>query len=244
MRIASGVLRMAWVWNCDLRNNADGARISFEAHFTDSEEARLRAYDQYTDELKEISIVQHGAPGQLQLVLREGEGVIVTTELPSDEQVYALLHCLRPFVLENEDTHFPRVARTIGHRANNEWIRLFLRIQRDLYMSKRPQQMIKYISQDTQINCEATLLQWLNAYGYHRDADKRRALEDLHRLLPLEASRAIFITMLYDKTDAIRNLHSLVRLILRKQDTWTWTATDVPIRQNSHAQGGEHQSEA
>jgi len=84
------------------------------------------------------------------------------------------------------------------------------------------------------IDCEATLQQWLNAYEYHKNGNKRREVERLHQLLPLEASRAIFVTMLYDKVDAIHHLHSRVRLMLGKQVTWTRTAgwEGVPIYQN------------
>jgi hypothetical protein len=32
--------------------------------------------------------------------------------------------------------------------------------------------------------------------------------------------------MLYDKAGAVRNLHTLVRWILGKQDTWAWTLAE------------------
>jgi hypothetical protein len=58
---------MAWLWHFNLTNHSDGTCVSVEANFTDEEEVRLRAYDQYTDELRDTSIVKYGAPGQLQL---------------------------------------------------------------------------------------------------------------------------------------------------------------------------------
>jgi len=230
---------MAWLWHFNLTNHSDGTCVSVEANFTDEEEVRLRAYDQYTDELRDTSIVKYGAPGQLQLHWHEQEGLSFTTELPPSEQIFALLHCMRPFVLENEDTNFLRLASTIGRRADNKLIHMFLHAQKDRYLGKHSQQVVRIFSNDVVINCEATLQQWLNGYEYHRDADKRREVECLHQLLPLEASRAIFVTMLYDKVDAVRNLHSLVRLILGKQNTWTWTAGELPIYQNDHPKDAE-----
>jgi hypothetical protein len=218
--------KMALVWSYNLVSQPGSTPILGEATFTDDEETRLRAYDRYTDELREISIMKFGAPGTLQLDWRQGEGLSVTTELPPDEQVFALLHRLRPFVLDEEDTNFHKVSNTIARQADHALIRAFLRVQKDLFASKPSQHVVRIFSNEVLLNCEATLKQWLNAYEYHRDADKRQALEYLHRLFPLDASRAIFVTMLYDKADAVRNLHTLVRLILGKQNTWTWTSAD------------------
>jgi hypothetical protein len=218
---------MPWLWHADLKNELDGTDVAVKVEFTDQEEAQLRAFDRYADELKEISIMKYGAPGQLKLHWQEGIGLTVKTTLPSDEQLAALLHRLRPFVLQGEYTNFRYVANTIGRRAQTELIHLFLRMQKDLYQSKRSQEMIKVSSNGVMINSEEILFQWLNGYEYHHDADKRLAMEELHHLLPLEASKALFVTMLYDKADAIRNLHSLVRLILRKQETWTWSVTNA-----------------
>jgi len=219
---------MAWLWQFSATDRPDGTPVPVEARFTDEEEVRLRAYDQYVEDLRAISIIKHGAPGQLKLDWHEEKGFSWTTELPPDEQVIALFHRLRPFVLEEEDTNFLRVSSTIGRLACNDLIRKFLRVQKDLYLGKYSQQLVQVISNDIVINSEAILQKWLNAYEYHRDADKRREIEGLHQLIPLEASRAIFVMMLYDKATAIRNLHSLVRLILGKQDTWTWAAVGKP----------------
>lgn len=219
---------MAWLWQFNMIDRPDGTPVPVEARFTDEEEARLRAYDQYVEDLRVISIMKHGAPGQLKLDWHEEKGFSWTTELPPDEQLIALLHRLRPFVLEGEDTSFLRVSSTIGRRAYNDLIRKFLCVQKDRYLGKYSQQFVQVISNDVVINSEATLQKWLNAYEYHRDSDKRREIEGLHQLISLEASKAIFVMMLYDKATAIRNLHSLVRLILGKQDTWTWTAGGKP----------------
>jgi hypothetical protein len=89
---------------------------------------------------------------------------VVTTELPSDDQVFVLPHRVRPFVLENEDTSFHRVANTSDRRANNALIRTFLRAQKNLFASKLSQQGVRILLNDVLINCEASLKQWLKQW--------------------------------------------------------------------------------
>lgn len=52
------------------------------------------------------------------------------------------------------------------------------------------------------LNSEGTFLLWLNAHEYRRDEDGRRALEQLHALLPFEWLRGVFVSMMIDRSRA------------------------------------------
>ena len=76
-------------------------------------------------------------------------------------------------------------------------------------------------SNDQVMNSEEMLFTWLNAHEYHRDRDKQEFLETLHKILPLEWSRGVFVSLLVDKTKAILTLAALVELALGKRETIT-----------------------
>jgi hypothetical protein len=65
------------------------------------------------------------------------------------------------------------------------------------------------------INCDETLVSWLNAHEYHRDSAEQEELRRFDQLLPRGALRAIFISMLLDKIKAILNVAVVIRTLER-----------------------------
>ena len=81
--------------------------------------------------------------------------------------------------------------------------------------------MIRISSDDVLLNSEKMLLDWLNAYEYHRDKDKKESIDKLHQMFPLEASKAVFLHLLSDKAQAIYNLTGFIRVFIGKQRDFT-----------------------
>lgn len=54
-----------------------------------------------------------------------------------------------------------------------------------------------------------------NAYEYHRDRSNLADLEALHQVLPIEASRAIFVSMMMDKAGAVGQIAHTIRAMER-----------------------------
>ena len=68
------------------------------------------------------------------------------------------------------------------------------------------------------MNTEQVLQNWLNAYEYHRDPQRREKLATVHHeLLPLEALRPVFVSMLIDKARAVAAIADIIRLIVTGQ---------------------------
>jgi hypothetical protein len=186
----------------------------------DNEWKYLDKFTQYAEDLLKTDWVKNGMYSKLNLNLIIGEPVHVKTELPLWNDVIVFLHRIRPFLLQNEDTNFNRIANFLYKNIENSHIRSFIAEQRKIYSGQMTQEFIKISSNDVIINSEKVLMDWLNAYEYHRDQDKKTSIDDLHRMIPLEASKVLFLQMLSDKAGAIYNLTGFIRVFLGKQKNY------------------------
>ena len=64
---------------------------------------------------------------------------------------------------------------------------------------------------DQLINSDDMIQNWLNAFEYHRDPDKRSALSALHDQVPIESTRALVVSMMFDKAKAIFEVSRIIR---------------------------------
>lgn len=195
------------------------ARHLFCATFEDEEWDALLRFVEYVKELQAIELMREGGPGKLNIRWTEETGFSYSAELPAEDKILALLHRLRPFVLNDEQTNFHRVCNHIARRIEDENLRHFIKSIRAIYSGKRMQSMIIIKSNETLINSEETLMKWLNAHEYHKDRNKQAELESLHQILPLETSRAIFLMMLYDKARAIFIIANMINVMAGEQES-------------------------
>lgn len=139
------------------------------------------------------------------------------TVVPDDDEIGAFLHRLRPFVLNDEPTNFGRVCNLLTRRIVDERFRQVIAGRKAVYFSKRFRAMVTITSTteagSAEINSEETLQNWLNGFEYHRDKDKRDAIDRLHWLLPVESSKPIFLSMLLEKADAIGHVAHWIRVL-------------------------------
>ena len=177
----------------------------------------LEAFIQYADDLISTKWVQDGTPASFQIRWEQGSTMQVGTKLPKWDDVIVFLHKLRPFILQNEATNFYRVNNLLAKIIEQPNIRSFIAEQRKIYIGKRMQEMVRISSNDVLLNSEKILLDWLNAYEYHRDKDKKAVIDELHKMFPLDASKTIFLHLLSDKTQAIYNLTGFIRVLIGKQ---------------------------
>jgi len=194
-----------------------------EAVFDDLEWKALLDFVQYSKDLQAIQLVSQGGPGKLNISYTQESGLSYSTELPPEDQVLSLLHRLRPFILQNEVTNYYRVSNILSRKFVDNSFRNFLKALRKYYSGAHMQAMVLIQSNDNLINSEETLIKWLNGHEYHKDSDKQAELDSLHRIFPLETSRAIFIMMLYDKVRAIFILANLINVISGEEGTFRCT---------------------
>lgn len=198
------------------RPNVDSKR-DIKGEFDDEEWSTLLKYVEYADDLSNIELVRKGGPGKLSVNYDQNKGFSFSVDLPPEDHILALLHRLRPFVLTEEPTNFYRACSILGRAFQDDDFRKFLKSLRAYYQGQHMRDLILIKSNDVLINSEKTLQKWLNAHEYHKDRDKQKEIELLHKILPLEASRAIFIMMLYDKLRAIMVVANLIEVLAGKQ---------------------------
>lgn len=117
--------------------------------------------------------------------------------------------------------NYLKTSSLLKRRCEYPNFRSLLDEQRELFDSRNNQRSIRITANDTVINSEQTLFDWLNSYEYHRDQKKRSKIDSLHRLIPLEHSIPTFMNLLGDKVDAIRYLAALIAVMLGRQESVT-----------------------
>jgi len=201
----------------NLGDDGKGNLVKVSGEFSDSEFDQLSRYEQYVGELTETEILRKGAPGKLTINYDKTSGFNFVTELPPDDKLSALLHELRPFILQNEDTNFYKIQKILGKRFENDQFRSFLKSIRKYYQGEKITGMISITANGKLVNGDALVSTWLNAYEYHRDQEKREEMEKVSEVFPFEATRALLVMILYDKVDAIFIIANVIRVLLGKQ---------------------------
>lgn len=189
------------------------------ADFGDDEIDILRAYCTYVEELSLAKILQTEIKLNFSLHLSKQGPITSNQTLPPEDDIIVLLHRLRPLILNDEYASFNRVAGILGKRLLEANIRSFLKEQHALFGGRKHQGLIEIKFHNQIVNSDKVLSDWLNAFQYHRVQSKRKEIERLQELMPLEASRAFFIMLLLDKVRAIFNISGMVELLLGKRKT-------------------------
>ena len=201
-----------------LIDNTSGKASEHIAEFTDGEWRQLHDYLSHVADLQSTQFLTKGEGVQLNFAWSGGTEVQWSVRTPPDDDVFAFLHRLRPLILQDEPACFPRVRAILNRRLKDAPIRPFMGWLLELYEGKTMQKVIAMQSNDRILNSEQMLVMWLNAYEYHRDRDKQELLESHSKIMPLEWSRGVFLTLLGEKAKAISNLGVLVEVVLGKRN--------------------------
>lgn len=108
---------------------------------------------------------------------------------PTSEELFALLHCLRPFILENEIASFHKALNVVGKLFKNvPEITNFLKSLRDefngknlinFYISSTEISSIDDIKNATKLNNDKILFLWLNAKEFHQGQKELKSFNEL-----------------------------------------------------------------
>lgn len=125
----------------------------------------------------------------------------------------AILHCLRPFILNDEPFAFGRMVNLLRRYMRYDGVLEYTDFLKNIFSGEDPQSCVKVVcdilgeSGDLEeshvVNSEKMLCIWLNAYEYHRDDDKQKLIEKIDEVLPEGLSRILFQAMIKDKIEAI-----------------------------------------
>ena len=209
--------------------NDTGENVSQEVELSDYEICLLEAFIEEADEVWNTDFIH--APERGSITMKgdaESDQVTISVSLPDWNQVIVFLHKLRPLLLKDEKTNFYKIRNLLGMKLDNAHCRNLLAQYKQLYSGKKSQAQVQIKSNEVLLNSEDTLLDWLNSYEFHRNEDKRKFIESLHQMLPLDVSKVIFRRLLLDKAEAIHRLADFIRVLLGKSQE-----IDVQLKKQS-----------
>ena len=186
--------------------------VSLIGQFTKEEWEQLEEFLQYASDLLNTKFVREGHPASFSSYI--ASGIDVSAILPPWDDVTVFLHKFRPIGLQKERTCFYKICNVLSKELKHPYIRSEIEMRRDFYSGKLKHYQIRV--NDSIINSEKVLYDWLNSYEYHRDKGKRAFIDSLHQIFPLDGSKAIFVLFLIEKTNAIYDIAALIRGILVK----------------------------
>lgn len=211
---------MTQIRTIKLTQTKTGEESEISGVFENTEWKTLCNFRNYAQDLIQTKIVQNGMRSSLKVNFDHNDGLSFRADLPPWEDIIVFLHKFRPLGLNSERTYFFKVCNILSKRLNHPWFNNAINKQRDFFTGKMMQSKIRITSNAVLLNSEKVLNDWLNAYEYHRDETKQQELEQLHKIIPLEISKAIFVHLLIDKAKAAFKIADLIHImILNKNDT-------------------------
>lgn len=101
-------------FNITVQNQRTGAKATIAGEFPDAEWTILTQFLSYSMELGATGIIRERRTISYTFNWNRDEGSSHEASLPTDDQISAFLHRLRPFVLENEPTFVPRIINILA----------------------------------------------------------------------------------------------------------------------------------
>ncbi len=206
-----------------LQASKDGTRKECSGSLNGDEWQSLEEFLASVELLSSLDLVRDGTTIRTSITFHKAGGLSYSTQVPPEVDVSALLHRLRPFVLQGEATYFDTICNSLCKSITTAEFRALIGYLRDLYGGRKMQSTVLVTADGVAVNSEKTLRKWLNAYEYHRDRDKRAELESLDEIFPLKTSRAIFISMLLDKVCAIVALGDIISVVMGRKKSLGYT---------------------
>ena len=208
---------MSYEYHLTLTIKDTGETISQTGFFDEPVWNLFIEFLQYADDLINTKFVKNGMQAKLNIKGNHDSGTQILTKLPNWDDVTVFLHKFRPIGLESESTYFYKICSLLAKELTHPYFRNMIGEQREIYSGKRREMVFKIQINDVVLNSEKVLYDWLNSYEYHRNKEKRKFIDSLHQMFPLDASKVIFIGLLSDKTRAIFNVAVLLRVVIGKQ---------------------------
>lgn len=185
-------------------------RLSVE--FDDDEWIVLKAYMAECDRIEKSETLKDFNVN-INISGEQGQKIKFQASIPSDDAIAVCIHRMRPFILQDERTHFGRVCNILKKRMNNPVYHEIIDKIRHDFSGKNDQQMMVMKVNDTVLNSHERVLEWLNAEEYHRDTEKKERLDALCSVFPNGIIKAFYCNMLIAMVDAVlnigRNIHAI-----------------------------------
>lgn len=196
--------------------NNNSRRESVLFTIPDEEWGDLIQFLHHVNDLRTTRFVQEGRGGSIGLNWKKGEGLRVSGKQVEEEPVWAMLHKLRPFVLQNEKCFLPKILKALKLRLNHVAFRRHLDRLRDGFSLKLMKQRMPLRGPGRPPLSQQVVMDWLNSYQYHQDAEKRVAvLRDLGPFAESQEGTSTVLFALVDMVQSVLDTGALVETLQR-----------------------------
>ena len=174
----------------------------------------LEEYIKNTENLVSLAVVKNGLKTSVNIKASINSVPSVSSEMPSYDDVCALLHVLRRFILTREFASYDKVSGIIKRRVKSSNIRSLVERERAVYSGKELQKLYTMSFNSELVNSEQTLSKWLNGYEYHNDREKKQFISNMLGSLSEDNAKAVFLSLLTEKVKAIVAISKICCLLL------------------------------
>lgn len=200
---------------------------TIDVALTEKENICLSGYLDHLKNLHETSIVKNGFTTSIKFKYEEGFGLSFSSLIPSDDEISTFLHKMRMFLLHEEYASYNAVTGIIGRRIKNNNVRQFLKRQRAIYEGKAMSNIFSIRTSDGVATSDSALHDWINAYEYHSDLDKRKKIDNIFKNIGgLNCAKALYLSMLIEKVKAIDSIGDFVKMLMVKNHTFECDSTN------------------
>src|SRR4030095_12918588 len=187
-----------------LRRGDDGPDEVCAGEISDEDWRLFTAFRDFAEELRSAEWARQRLDSRYSIRTEAERGLVADVpQRPSDTALRELLHLVRPCVLRNEETHFPRVSGRLWKYLNHPHLQQLLAHWRAVFSGEEMRRYFTISAHQLEINNDHTLSLWLNAFEYHRDAEKREEFLRLHGGPTNELTLTVFRDMLASKAEAV-----------------------------------------
>ncbi|WP_373033953.1 hypothetical protein [Sulfurovum sp.] len=189
--------------------------------WNDNEQNAIENFSMYATTLLEIvRRKKNDFRTNMNMSAKVDEPVNFMIQLPSKDDRSILLHNLRPFILQKEQTFLPKICNFLAREIDDDMFQKFITQQKNCFFIKKNAQTFHLTTdQNKIINSDEVLTLWLNAYEYHRDDEKIKELQNLTSFLPYEVFEFLMLNALLDKTKVIFEILNITTNILNSKIT-------------------------
>ena len=178
----------------------------------DEEDWRLLGdFLEYSDEAHRTRFMHELNSYQSSFHLRPDGHVRNAGVVPDDEALKSFLHLYRPIILKREPTSFINVRSLLARAIDHPHFRRSLKAWRAQFDGNVLRELCSLKHDELILTAESFLNLYLNAYEYHRDADKRERLSGFAAAFDPDARKALLVLLLKLKITAVSSLRSIVR---------------------------------
>lgn len=197
-----------------IKKEATDESILVEGVLSEEDIELFKEYIEYSDDLIKCAYFKYDKQASLNFKGKAGEGTTITAHLPPDEACDSMILKLRPFVLRRERTSFENISSRINRIFDADIIKFMLRNQSDLWTGKHFRSQFRVEDNHGVLNSDKTIMDYLNAFVYHRDKKKQERLEWPKKFLGDHGLKAFFMIFLLEKAKAIMNMADFCKIIL------------------------------